>query len=262
MLCQRFDHVQTAVALAGRANFYTRTNRYLPSAKGHGIDVVTSSETPLRFLWHSVRALLPTLAVDVGGTTIVYYLLAPHFAQTSIWPVLGASLVPAASNLLNFARRRSIDIVGLIILLGMIVGLVPAAFGGSQRLLLVRESFVTGLIGLVLVISPFVMRKPLFYYIMREFLTANDALPPQHFEILWRTAYFRHGIRTVTIAWGALLLGEFALRGFMAIRMNVGFVLGVAPVLLTTLLLLAGIATAVWLGGAISRALAVSPEKP
>jgi intracellular septation protein A len=218
-------------------------------------------ETPVRFLWQSIRALLPTLAIDVGGTTIVYYVLVPHFSSSSIWPVLGASLVPAASNLVNFARRRSIDIVGLIILLGMVVGLVPAAFGGSQRLLLVRESFVTGFIGLVLVISPFVMRKPIFYYVMREFLTANDSLPEKHFEILWRTAYFRRGIRWVTVAWGALLLGEFCLRGFMALRMNIGFVLGVAPVLLTILLLLAGVATAVWLGGAIARALAQMPEQ-
>lgn len=215
--------------------------------------------TPLSFLWESFRALLPTLIVDVAGTTIVYYLLVPHFAQSSIWPILGASLVPVASNITNFVRRRSADIVGLIILVGMIASLIPAAFGGSQRLLLVRESFFTGLIGLGLLVSTFVVRRPVFYYIFREFLTANDALPKEHFEVLWRAVHFRRGVRIVTIVWGAVLLGDFVMRGFIALQMSVSFALGVAPVLTTTLLLMLGAATAVWLGRETSRVVGRQP---
>ncbi len=217
---------------------------------------------PLRFLGESFKALIPTLIVDVGGTMLVYYLLLPHFAKTSVWPLIGASLVPVLSNIVTAVRRRTVDIIGLIILIGLIAGLAGALFGGAQRLLLLRESFVTGLLGLVLLISPFVMRKPIGYYVMREFLTANETLPMEHFDILWSKAFFRRGVRVVTIAWGALLLGEFVLRGFMALRMNIGFVLGVAPILFTILMLIAGAATAIWLGRAISRALAVeeAPE--
>lgn len=211
--------------------------------------------SPLAFLWESFRALLPTLAVDVLGTIVVYYLLLPHFSTLSVWPILGASLVPVASNIVNFVRRRSIDIIGLIILLGIIVSLIPAAFGGSQRLLLVRESFLTGLIGVVLLVSPFVMREPIFYYIFREVLTANDALPEGHFGVLWRAAHFRSGVRIVTMVWGAVMVGDFVMRAFIALRMSVGFALGVAPVLTTTLLLLLGVATAVWLGHETSRVL-------
>jgi hypothetical protein len=209
----------------------------------------------MQFLWESFRALLPTLAIDVGGTTAVYYILSRFYPNTSIWPILGASLVPAVSNVVNLVRRKTVDIVGLLILLGMMGGLIPALFGGTQRLLLIRESFVSGLLGLVLLISPFVMRKPIGYYVIREFLTANDALPEEHFDVLWRTAYFRHGVRIVTIAWGIVLLGELVLRAFMALTMNVGVVVSVSPVIFTTLMLLAGIATAIWLSGAISRAL-------
>jgi hypothetical protein len=210
---------------------------------------------PLRFLGESFRALIPTLLVDVGGTMIVYYILTRFFVSSSIWPLVGASLVPAVSNIVNIARRRSVDIIGVIILIGLIAGIVPAIFGGAQRLLLLRESFVTGAVGAVLLVSPFVMRRPIGYYVMREFLTANETLPHEHFDVLWRTRYFRHGVRVVTIAWGALLVGEFVLRGFMALRMNIAFVLGVAPILLTILMLLAGAATAIWLGSAIKRAL-------
>jgi intracellular septation protein A len=215
---------------------------------------------PWRFLWETFRALLPTLLFDVGGTMLVYYLLVPHFSKTSVWPLVGASLVPTISNIITFVKRQSIDIVGLLILIGLIAGVAGALFGGGQRLLLVRESLITGVLGLVLFISPFVMRRPIGYYVMREFLTANEALPHEHFDILWRTWYFRQGVRVVTIAWGALLLGEFVLRVFMALRMNIAFVLGASPFMFTVLMLIAGAITAVWLGSAITRALRESPR--
>ncbi len=137
------------------------------------------------FLWASIRALLPTLAFDIAGTMAVYYLLLPHFGTTSIWPILGASLVPLISNVFNFVRRRTFDVVGLIVLVGLLVGVLPAVFGGSQRLLLVRESFVSGLLGLVLILSA-LLHRPLAFYVIREFLTANEALPHERWDVLWR----------------------------------------------------------------------------
>ncbi len=214
-----------------------------------------AAKAPQRFLLASFRALIPTLILDVGGTMLVYYLLLPHFAKTSVLPLLGASLVPVISNVLNFVRRRSFDIVGLIVLVGLIAGVVGALLGGGQRLLLVRESFVTGILGLVLLISPLLFKKPLGYYIVREFLTANEALPAGRFEVLWRSSYFRRGIRTLTLCWGALLLAEFALRVFMAFTMSIAFVLGASPVMFTVLMLIAGLISALWMGHAIRIAL-------
>ena len=216
----------------------------------------SARNAPLRFLRKSARALVPTLTVDTGGMTLMYYLLLPHFPVTSIWPVLGASLVPALSNVFTFAIRRRVDIVGLMMILGVLVSQIPAAFGGSQRLLLLRESFLMGLIGLVLILSGTFMRKPVFYYLIREFLMASKSLSKEQFQLLSQTTGFQPSLRTITIAWGLLLSGDFCLRAFMALHMNVGFVLGVAPMLQTALLLTAGAATAVWLSRAIARAFA------
>lgn len=207
-----------------------------------------------KFLWASIRALLPTLAFDIAGTMGMYYVLVPHFGSTSIWPVLGASLVPVLSNAYNFWRRRSFDIVGIIVLVGLLAGVLPAVFGGTQRLLLVRESFVTGLLGVVLIVST-ARYHPLAYYVIREFLTANEALPHERWDVLWCEGYFRHTIRGITLGWGLLLVGDFALRGFMALRMSVAFALGAGPVLSTLLLLIAGLFTAFWLAHAIRVAL-------
>lgn len=223
-----------------------------PSPERHAHQL--SAAALRKFLWASIRALLPTLAFDVIGTMAVYYLLLPHFGSTSIWPILGASLVPVISNVFNFVRRHSFDVVGIIVLIGLLVGVVPAIFGGSQRLLLVRESFVTGLLGVVLLVSA-IRHRPLAYHVIREFLTANEALPHERWDVLWRCGYFRHTIRGITIGWGALLLGEFVLRAFMALRMNIAFVLGAGPLFITILLLLGGLVTAFWLAHAIRVAL-------
>jgi hypothetical protein len=203
----------------------------------------------------SIRALLPTLLVDTLGATIVYFILRPHYPQNSIWPVLGASLVPIASNVFNFIRRRSFDVVGLIVLLGMIIGTLPAIWGGSMRILLVRESFLTGVIGIVLIVSSFFMRKSIMYYIVHEVLTANETLPEEDFAVVWRSKAFQLECRTASIVWGVILVGEFCLRAFMAFRLDVGFVIAVVPVLFTSLLLCAGAATAIWLRAALTRAL-------
>jgi hypothetical protein len=206
------------------------------------------------FLWASIRALLPTLAFDLAGTMGVYYALLPHFGPVSIWPILGASMVPVISNVFNFVRRHSYDIVGIIVLIGLLVGVVPALLGGSQRLLLLRESFVTGALGLILVLSA-VLHRPLGYYVIREFLTANEALPHERWDVLWESAFFRHAIRGITIGWGALLLGEFVLRAFMSLKWSVAIVLGAGPIFTTILLAIAGVITAFFLAHAIRVAL-------
>jgi hypothetical protein len=207
-----------------------------------------------RFLWASIRALLPTLAFDIAGTMAVYYALLPRFGATSIWPILGASLVPVISNIFNFVRHRSFDVVGIIVLIGLLVGVVPAVLGGSQRLLLLRESFVTGALGVILLLSA-ALHRPLAYYVIREFLTANEALPHERWDVLWKCGFFRHTIRGITLGWGALLLGEFVLRAFMALRWNIAVVLGAGPIFITILLIIAGAITAYFLAHAIRVAL-------
>lgn len=216
---------------------------------------------PTQILWESVRALLPALVVDTAGATAVYFVLAPHFPENSVWPVLGASLVPIASNVFNFVRRRTFDVIGLIVLLGLIVGALPAAFGASGRVLLLGQSFLTALIGLAFIVATLFMRESIMYYVAREVLTANDALPQQELQALWRSPSFSRGAKRITIAWGVVLLGEFWIRAVMSLRWNVGLVIAVGPFVLTGLLVCAGLLTAVWFRGELARALAaVTPQ--
>jgi hypothetical protein len=211
---------------------------------------------PWRFFIASVRALIPNLVFDVGGTVAVYYLLLAFFPPTSALPLLGATLVPALSIVFNVWKRRRIDVVGIIVIVGLLAGIAGVCMGGSQRLLLLRESFVSGAIGLALFISP-IFPKPIGYYVLRSFMAENE-ISVTPFDTLWEKPFFRRTVRFGTFFWGLLLLTEFGLRVFFALMLPVVFALAVAPIILNALLLIGGAISAVVMGRAIGAALADS----
>lgn len=222
------------------------------------VNHVSPEKAPQHFLLASLRGLIPTLAVDLGGTLGLYFLLSPFFSGNSIWPLFFASLVPTISNVFSLVRRREIDIVGVIILLGLFTSILTVALGGDQRMLLVRESFMTGLTGLVLFVSPF-LGKPLGYYIVRQFLSAHEDKHNMKFDHLWESSFFRKTIRFGTYFWGMLLLMEFGLRVFMALTLPIVFALAFGPIILNGLMLGGGALSALAMSRAIKVALTPAP---
>jgi hypothetical protein len=203
------------------------------------------------FFTASVRALIPNLLLDVGGTIATYYALLGFFSPESLVPLYGATLVPTLNILFNVWKKRRIDVIGVIVLIGLLTGMAAVFMGGTQRLLLVRESFVSGAMGLALFVSPF-FPKPLGYYVMRSFMTQNAVAP---FDTLWEKPPFRRTVRSITLFWGCVLLVEFGLRISFALMLPVVFALGVGPLISNGIMLAAGAVTAIAMGHAIAAAL-------
>jgi hypothetical protein len=209
---------------------------------------------PLEILFASFRALVPNLLIDIGGTTAVYYMLLPHFGKTSVLPLVMASLVPIVSVTLNALRRRKIDVIAVIVLLGLLGSISGLLFGGGQQLLLIRESFFTGLAGLALFVSP-MFRNPIGYYVISHFMSTHQPHESGLLERLWESAAFRRTIHFITYFWGLLLLTEFGLRVFMALTLPVVFVLTIGPLVLNAMMLAGGAISAVSFSRALRTAL-------
>jgi hypothetical protein len=209
---------------------------------------------PLEILFASFRALVPNLLIDIGGTTAVYYALLPHFGKSSPLPLIISSLVPIVSVALNAVRHRKIDVIAIIVLLGLLGGISGFFFGGGQKLLLVRESFFTGLAGLALFASP-MFRNPIGYYVVSHFMTTHQPHESGLFERLWESPAFRRTIHFITYFWGLLLLTEFGLRVFMALALPVVFVLTIGPLVLNAMMLAGGAISAVSFSRALRTAL-------
>jgi hypothetical protein len=198
-----------------------------------------------QFVLTTMRHLVPSLVVSIVGTLIVYSLLRPHFPSSSIMPFLAASLCPVLGNVLSLVRQRRLDLFGVMVLIGLAVSVVGVWLGGGQRVLLLRESFVTGAIGLAQLVS-LLWPRPLGYYFARQLLTANDPAAAAWFGGLWLHAPFRRAMRGGTVFWGCLLLGEFALRVAMVLMLPVVVVLAVSPLLFNALILGGVAVSAVW----------------
>jgi len=198
-----------------------------------------------KFVLMSLRQLVPGLFLSIACTLILYSLLRPRFPPTSVTPLLIASLCPVLANIFSIARHRRLDIFGVMVLIGLAVSIAGVLLGGGPRLLLLRESFVTGASGVVMLAS-LVLPRPLGYYFARQLLTGNDPEKGAAFAALWQTPPFRRAMRGGTVFWGGLLLGEFGVRVAMVLTLPVVVVLALSPLVLNALIFGGVVVSAIW----------------
>jgi hypothetical protein len=178
----------------------------------------------------SLRRFLPFLLLDVVCPYLTYrYLQAhvPSIPQTAALVLSGA--FPALANVISIVRSRALDIIGVIVLLGIAVGAVAAALGGGPRLILLRESFVTGALAIVCLAS-LAAPRPLLFYIGRDVSTGHDPARVAEFDALWQNPGARHVFRVMTIVWGIGWLAEVALKVLVVYNLSISQALVVGPI--------------------------------
>jgi intracellular septation protein A len=116
-----------------------------------------------------------------------------------------ATLVPLVDNLVHFVKHRKLDAFGSLMLFALLVTLALVLAGGSEKILLVRESLVTSMVGVVFLGSLF-FRRPLMYYLALRFIGNHE------FPANWNYQYFRFVMRLMTLVWGIALTMEAAVR--------------------------------------------------
>ena len=201
--------------------------------------------TMRQFSLSTIRGLLPSLLINIACTLIIYNLLSPHFPSSSLIPLLVASLFPIQGNVISLLRHHRLDIFGVMMLIGLAVSIIAILLGGNSRLLLIRESFTTGAIGLALLVS-MVLPRSLGYYFARQFLAANDPTRIARFEELWQVPFFRKSLQGGTVFWGVLMLGEFVLRIVLVLTLSVVFVLAISPIVFNVVIVGGIVVSALW----------------
>src|SRR6201996_3930508 len=160
-------------------------------------------------------AFLLELAVNLLLPWLAYRLAMPHWGETG--GLIASAVPPVVWSLVELARFRRVDALSLIVLLGIVLSIGAMALGGSPRMLLLRESLVSGAVGVAFLLS-LPMPRPLIFYLARATVAREMAGGAAHFEALWRE---RPGLapamRTMTLVWGVGLTAETALRAWMAL---------------------------------------------
>jgi len=144
-------------------------------------------------------------------------------------------------SIFDLVRRGQLDPVAILVLLGIVASGIALLFGGSPRLLLVRESMVSGVFGLACFAS-LLLPRPMMFYFGRHFMAGADPQRLARFNAAWQLSEVRFANRLITVVWGTVFVGELLLRILLIYSAPAATVLIVSPVLLGTLTL----ATIVW----------------
>lgn len=160
---------------------------------------------------------------------ITYRLALPHVGR--IGALYASAVPPLVWSLFEFAKSRRVDALSALVLLGIALSIVFMALGGSPRILLVRESLVSGVIGIAFLFS-LLLARPLVFYLARATIAREQESGMQRFETFWRErAPIRAAIRLMTLVWGIGLSGETLLRCWLAWHWPIERSLIVLPVL-------------------------------
>jgi hypothetical protein len=122
-----------------------------------------------------LRRFVPSIALNALVPLVVYTLARPYFAD-DVTPLIIAGAIPLLITLGGFAVRRTVDVVGVMSLVGFVVAVVAQLLTGGDGLIVkVQGVLVTGPIGVILLLSALVGR-PLVGVIMRYLGRRNPAM--------------------------------------------------------------------------------------
>lgn len=168
----------------------------------------------------------------VGGAVIplcVYFAVRSHVGGDAHALMIAGA--PAAIWVaIEWARRRRIDPIGIIVLFGFATGILASVLlGGNAFVLKIRDTVFTSLFGVVCLVS-LTWRKPMMFFIGRSLSAGDDPEKIQAYEALWDMPTAPRTFRIITAVWGVGLIAEACARILLAATLSTGVFLAVAPV--------------------------------
>jgi hypothetical protein len=174
-----------------------------------------------------LRSITMILIFDVGAPLVAYNVLRSAGA-TAMTALLLSGVFPALGVTIGAIRHRRLDVVGALVLAGIVAGAVLGLVSHSARLLLVEGSVPTAVFG-VACLGSLGTRHPLMFSFAREF-TGPDTAKGREMTRLWQYEGYRRVFRVITAVWGVALLLEAALRVVVVYNTSPGTALAISKV--------------------------------
>jgi hypothetical protein len=174
-----------------------------------------------------LRSIAIIVIVDVAVPLAVYRLLRSG-GLTAVTALLLSGVFPALGVTVGAVRHRRLDVVGALVMAGIVVGTVVGLISHSARLLLVEGSVPTAVFGVACLGSLWV-RYPLMFGVAREF-TGPDTAQGREMSRLWQYEGYRHVFRVITAAWGAAFVLEAGVRVIIVYKTSTGTALAISNV--------------------------------
>lgn len=194
------------------------------------------------------------LIVDVAVPVGSYYLFKDAFGMSTFAALAWSSAVPAGRTVWSVVRERTVNGLAALILVVNAVSLLLGLVSGDPRLMLAKDSGVSSIIGVGILVSV-ALGRPMMTAGFKPFLVRGDSAR----EAAWRrladgtaegSAAFLRAERVFSVVWGVVLLAECAARVVGAYTLPVDTMVWLGSVILVGSMALAFV---------VSRVVAAEP---
>lgn len=170
-----------------------------------------SSHPPARKGSAAAIGWLLSIGLNVIAPILIYNQLHAH-GYSEFTAVLLSGLGPVLDIVVYLAWHRRADEFAIVSLIFVALTAVISFIGPHDaRLLLAKDSFVTGLFGLLCLVT-LAAPRPLMFYFGRKFATDGTPAQVEWWNGLWQFEGFRTVQRNLTLVWGLAFIAEAVLR--------------------------------------------------
>ncbi|MFF4953028.1 VC0807 family protein [Streptomyces chattanoogensis] len=172
-----------------------------------------------------------TIALNVVAPIITYNTLRGH-GWSEFAALLAGGAWPVLDSVVHAVWRRRLDEFAIVTLVFLVITAVVSLVGAhSARALLIKDSAVTGLFGL-LCLATLLAPRPLMFYFGRKFATDGTAASTAWWNGLWQFEGFRKTIITMTTVWGVAYCLEAMTRVGLAYTLSMDTMVVLSPFLI------------------------------
>ncbi|HEY6348571.1 MAG TPA: VC0807 family protein [Candidatus Angelobacter sp.] len=190
-----------------------------------------AAATPVQATRPPVGNIVWGIILNAIFPVILYKLSLRYISPSEFTALVIAAIFPLGKNAFDLIRHHQLDPIAIVVLLGLIADGVAILFGGSPRLLLVRESMFTGAFGVACFFS-LLLPRPMMFYFARYFIAGAAPERQIRFNRSWQLAEVRFCHRLITTVWGCVFVGELIIRIILIYRLQAALVLVISPILI------------------------------
>jgi hypothetical protein len=175
----------------------------------------------------NLRSLTSTLIFDICGPLLTYR--AFHAAGASdLVALLASGVTPAIGVGLAAKRHGRLDVIGSLVLLGVLIGTALGLLTNDPKLILLEGAVPTMLFSLACLVSVLVGR-PLMFVLLRA-VAGTRGITATELRELGQDTGTRDDFRVITLGWGLGFLLESVLKAAVVLTSGTGLALTVSKV--------------------------------
>jgi len=169
-----------------------------------------------------LRQIAMILVFDLGGPLLAYGLLRSA-GMSAVAALVISGVLPALGIAIGALMDRRLDVIGVVVLAGILVGTVLGLTSHNARLYLLEGSVPSVVFALGCLLS-LRLRRPLIFRLAVELL-GPDTAKGGDVSAAWRYPGFRRAFRIITVTWGVGYLVETVIRVAIVATTSTGIAL-------------------------------------